>query len=115
MFGNVQWQMQRAGGYGLQELQDIPSRRTGRKSIRPLRPGPDPRGNAVRQHENTYARALARAAEIAGSIEALAVKLHISPPIVRAWINGTQEVPVPVFLTVVDLLMDKELAEIRQP
>jgi DNA-binding transcriptional regulator YdaS (Cro superfamily) len=61
-----------------------------------------------------YARALARAAEIAGSIEALAVKLHISPPIVRAWINGTQEVPVPVFLTVVDLLMDKELAELRQ-
>jgi hypothetical protein len=69
----------------------------------------------VRQHENTYARALARAAEIAGSIEALAVKLHISPAIVRAWINGTQEVPVPVFLIVVDLLMDRELAEIRQP
>jgi hypothetical protein len=29
-------------------------------------------------------------------------------------INDTQEVPLPVFLTVVDLLMDKELAEIRQ-
>ena len=68
----------------------------------------------MRQHENTYARALARAAEIAGSIEALAGKLHISPAIVRAWINGTQEVPVPVFLIVVDLLMDRELAEIRQ-
>lgn len=69
----------------------------------------------MRQHQNIYARALARAAEIAGSIEALAVKLHRSPAMVRAWIGGTQEVPLPVFLTVVDLLMDKEPAENLQP
>lgn len=68
----------------------------------------------MRQHENAYARALARAAVVAGSIEALALELHISPAIVRAWVNGTQKVPVAVFLTVVDLLMEKELAEIRQ-
>jgi DNA-binding transcriptional regulator YdaS (Cro superfamily) len=61
----------------------------------------------VRQHENAYARVLARAAVVAGSIEALALELHISPAIVRAWVNGTQKVPVAVFLTVVDLLMDK--------
>ena len=47
-----------------------------------------------------------------GSVEALARKLHFPPARVRAWINGTQEVPVPVFLTVVDRLMGRELGEI---
>ena len=67
------------------------------------------------QHD-TYARALARAAEMVGSVEALALRLHFPAAVLRAWINGTQEVPVPVFLTVVDLLMGKELAQIpRDP
>ena len=63
------------------------------------------------QHD-TYARALARAAEMVGGVEALALKLHFPPTLLRAWINGTHEVPVPVFLTVVDLLMGKALATI---
>ena len=63
----------------------------------------------MRQHD-TYARALARAAEMVGSVDALALKLHFPASLVRAWINGTHEVPVPVFLTVVDLLMGRDLA-----
>jgi hypothetical protein len=62
----------------------------------------------VRHQDQPYARALARAAEVAGSVEALAVKLEVSRVILRAWLTGTQEVPVPVFLKVVDLLMEQE-------
>jgi hypothetical protein len=65
----------------------------------------------VRQHD-TYARALARAAEVVGSVEALALELHFRPALVRAWINGAHEVPVSVFLAVVDLLMGRGLAAI---
>ena len=65
----------------------------------------------MRQHD-TYARALARAAELVGGVEALALELHFPPALVRAWINGTHEVPVPVFLAVVDLLMGRGLAAI---
>jgi hypothetical protein len=63
----------------------------------------------------TYSRALGRAAEIAGGIDALAAKLDVAPILVRSWISGTLEVPIPVFLTVVDLLMDNELRQMREP
>jgi len=58
----------------------------------------------MRQKDMTYAHALARAAEIAGGVEALSAKLNVSQTMLRAWINGIHDVPVAVFLKVVDLL-----------
>jgi len=64
----------------------------------------------VRQVNTVHKQALVRAAEIAGGIDALAEKLAISRLLVRAWVTGTQAVPASIFLRIVDLLIDKQLA-----
>jgi DNA-binding transcriptional regulator YdaS (Cro superfamily) len=64
----------------------------------------------MRQVDHVYVHALKRAAEMAGSVDALAEKLAISRLLVRAWVNGTQVVPASIFLRIVDLLNDQGLA-----
>jgi hypothetical protein len=55
-----------------------------------------------------YARAVERAVEIAGGVNALAGALGLSRVLVRACITGSHETPTSVFLKVVDYLMDQD-------
>ena len=52
-------------------------------------------------------RAVERAAEITGGIEALASCLGVPPLAVAAWIQGTSEVAPGPFLKVVDIIVDR--------
>lgn len=54
-----------------------------------------------------YAVAIARAAEIAGGVDALAAELGYSRVLLRACITGYQETPTVIFLKVVDYLMNQ--------
>jgi hypothetical protein len=59
--------------------------------------------------QSAYSRAVQRAAEIAGGVEQLATELGISRPFLQACITGSQATPVPIFLKVVDFLMDRDI------
>jgi hypothetical protein len=54
-----------------------------------------------------YARALERAAEIAGGVDELAAKIGVSKVFLRACITGYQPTPIPLFLKVVDFLLER--------
>jgi len=62
---------------------------------------------------SVYARALTRAAEILGSVEALSAHLGTSQAQVVLWMNGHQAPPQHIFLRVVDVLCDNNLTEMR--
>jgi hypothetical protein len=57
---------------------------------------------------SVYALAVARAAEIAGGIDALAAELGYSKALLRACITGSHETPTVIFLKVVDYLMERD-------
>jgi hypothetical protein len=57
---------------------------------------------------SAYARAVERAVEIAGGVNALAGALGLSGVLVRACITGSHETPTSVFLRTVDYLMDQD-------
>lgn len=63
---------------------------------------------------NVHARAMRRAAQVMGSVEALRAHLEVSMRQLCAWMAGEARPPDAVFLRVVDLLSDEELATLKQ-
>ena len=62
---------------------------------------------------SVHCRALVRAAEIMGGVEALSAHLGTSQAQVVLWMNGHQLPPQHIFLRVVDVLCDNNLAEMQ--
>ena len=63
---------------------------------------------------NVHARAMQRAAQIVGGVEALRAHLEVSMSDLRRWMEGEVRPPDAVFLRVVDLLADNELETLKQ-
>ena len=64
--------------------------------------------------KNIYMRALRRAAQAMGSVEALRAHLGVSMSQLNSWLEGEARPSDAVFLQVVDLLADEELTAIKQ-
>jgi hypothetical protein len=62
-----------------------------------------------------HRRALRRALELAGDVDALARQLKVPSTAVRFWANGSQALPPDIFLKIVDLLLDHSMAELQPP
>jgi hypothetical protein len=60
------------------------------------------------------ARALRRACEILGGEAPLSRYLRVSALSVAVWIAGAEPPPTDVFLKAVDVIMDRELDELRR-
>jgi DNA-binding transcriptional regulator YdaS (Cro superfamily) len=58
---------------------------------------------------SVYARALKRAAEIAGGRDQLAVQLGVVPSHLELWIEGAAPTPADIFLKAVDLISEHDL------
>jgi len=59
-------------------------------------------------------RALRRAAQELGSVEALRAHLQVSMSQLAGWLHGEAPLPDAVFLKVVDLLSEQELTAVKQ-
>ena len=59
-----------------------------------------------------YVRALKRAAQIVGGLEALRTQLKVRTGDLESWLDGTKRVPDEVFLRTVDILSAHDIAEI---
>ena len=57
-----------------------------------------------RKQSTVYTRALARAVEVAGSVEELAAFLASSPAEIGNWASGNTNPPMPIFLAIVDVV-----------
>lgn len=57
-----------------------------------------------RRDSTVYTRAIARAIEVAGSIEELARFLASTPAEIGKWASGETNPPMPIFLALVDVL-----------
>jgi hypothetical protein len=64
--------------------------------------------------KHVYMRALRRAAQGLGSVEALRAHLGVPMSHLNSWLEGEARPPDAVFLIVVDLLADEELSAIKQ-
>jgi len=64
--------------------------------------------------KDVYMRALRRAALGLGSVEALRAHLGVQMSALCSWMEGETPPPTTIFLRVVDLLADEELAAIKQ-
>lgn len=64
--------------------------------------------------KNVYMRALRRAAQGLGGVDALRAHLKVSMSELNSWLEGETRPPEGVFLRVVDLLADEELNAIKQ-
>jgi len=64
--------------------------------------------------KNIYMRALRRAAQAMGSVEALRAHLGVSMSQLNSWLEGEARPSDAVFLQVGDLLADEELTAIKQ-
>ncbi len=64
--------------------------------------------------KNIHVRAMRRAAQHLGSVEALRAHLQVSMNQLCSWMEGETRPPDLVFLKVVDLLADEELTAIKQ-
>ena len=62
-----------------------------------------------------YARTLVRAAELVGGQQELARQLGVFPSHLVAWIAGTSNPPVEVFLKAVDIVGDHDNQQLRTP
>ena len=68
----------------------------------------------MRVPKDVYMQALRRAALGLGSVEALRAHLGVQMSDLCSWMEGEQPPPTTIFLRVVDLLADEELAVIKQ-
>lgn len=64
--------------------------------------------------KNVHVRAMRRAAQTLGGVEALRAHLQVSMNQLCSWLEGETRPPDLVFLKVVDLLADEELSAIKQ-
>jgi hypothetical protein len=62
-----------------------------------------------------HRRALQRALELTGDVDALARQLKVPSTAVRFWTHGNQPLPPDIFLKIVDLLLDHSMAELHPP
>ena len=63
--------------------------------------------------DRVHERALLRAAGIVGGIDPLAEKLKVHPAVLVAWMRGTTKVPDEVFLSVVDIVLERNFDRLR--
>jgi hypothetical protein len=63
---------------------------------------------------NVYARALVRAAEIVGGVEALAGRLGVPMYDLMQWMQGCVRPPLPVFLHAVDVVAQREIEDLTR-
>jgi DNA-binding transcriptional regulator YdaS (Cro superfamily) len=63
--------------------------------------------------DRVHERALLRAAGIVGGIDSLAEKLKVHPAVLVAWMRGTAKVPDEVFLSVVDVVLERNFDSLR--
>ncbi len=68
------------------------------------------KGNTV---PTVHARAVARAVELCGSEEALAIRLGVTPGQIRLWVLAAALPPDSVFLKVADILWEHALANLK--
>jgi hypothetical protein len=64
---------------------------------------------------HVHARALLRAAGILGGVDALSERLHVHPGLLLTWMRGSADVPEDVFLTVVDIVLERDLDAVISP
>ena len=64
--------------------------------------------------KEVHIRALRRAAQGLGGVEALRAYLQVSMSQLAGWLYGETRVPDAVFLKVVDLLSEQQIAALRQ-
>ena len=64
--------------------------------------------------KTVHVRALRRAAQSLGGVEALRAYLQVSMSQLAGWLHGEASPPEAVFLRVVDLLAEEELTAIKQ-
>ena len=64
--------------------------------------------------DRVHERALLRAAGIVGGIDSLAAKLKVHPALLVAWMRGTVKVPDEVFLSVVDIVLERNLDGLKR-
>lgn len=57
-----------------------------------------------RRQSTVYTRTLARAIQVAGSLEELAAFLASSPAEMATWASGASNPPMPIFLAIVDVV-----------
>ena len=63
-----------------------------------------------------YLRTLERAVLIAGSEQALALRLKVTPSHLSLWLKGLEEPPTEAFLRAVDLVSEHSIAQLaRRP
>ena len=63
--------------------------------------------------DSIEARAVRRAVAIVGSVDQLAARLTVAPGRIVAWSDGVELVPPRFFSSVVDVLLEQALGEIR--
>jgi len=64
--------------------------------------------------DSVHRRALQRAVALFGGVRGLAQQLNISRVRIDVWLRGDSPVPGDVFLTVVDVLLAHDLAELKK-
>jgi len=64
--------------------------------------------------KTVHVRALRRAAQCLGGVEALRAHLQVSMSQLAGWLYGETHVPEAVFLKIVDLLSEQEINALRQ-
>jgi len=62
--------------------------------------------------ESVHSRAIRRAARCCGSLDALATRLGVSRARLGLYAEGVEEAPMDVFLAVVDVILDDEVARL---
>lgn len=60
-----------------------------------------------------HSSAVKRAAVIAGGVAALAADLKVPLGLVEVWAQGAEEVPPAIFIKVVDIILERQLSELR--
>jgi len=65
-------------------------------------------------HRELKARLFQRACDIVGGRERLALRLDVEPHALEFWLAGRATPPDRVFMTVVDLILEDDLARARQ-
>ena len=56
-----------------------------------------------------YVETLRRVAERVGGVDELALRLHIQPGLLNAWLGGVLPCPSEMFLKAVDVLVEEDL------
>jgi len=64
--------------------------------------------------DSVHSRAIRRAARYCGSLEALSQRIGVSRTRLGLYAEGVEEAPMDVFLAVVDIILDAEVAQLAR-